>query len=66
MKFEIDEKQIEQFKKWDKKHRKKCSTEAGAIGGRLEYIFTPIGLGMIIEVRCLCGEKIDLTDNHDW
>lgn len=39
----------------------------GAIGGGLEYIFIPTGLGTITKVReCITKEEIDLTDYDNW
>ncbi len=66
MKFELDEEQVRKFKEWDKKHREKCDSDAGAIGGRLSFVFTPTGMGPLIHVECLCGEEINLTDSEDW
>ena len=66
MKFELDEKQIEKFNQWNKAHRKKCDADAGAIGGRLTFTFTPTGMGTITEIKCICGESINLTDFESW
>lgn len=39
----------------------------GAIGGRIEYIITPTGLGLIIKVRdAVTKNELDLTDYSDW
>ena len=38
----------------------------GAIGGALEYCFTPTGIGITCIIKCACGEKLDLTDYEDW
>ncbi len=39
--------------------------KGGAIGGSLTYCFTPTTLGVVAEVKCACGKKIDLTD-YSW
>ena len=31
-------------------------------GGGYDYCFTPTGLGMLAEVRCACGAKINVDD----
>ena len=65
--FKLSEEDIEKWKTWNTEHKKVCkSLYAGAIGGRLTYCFTPTGLGTIIEVKCLCGETLDLTDVDAW
>ena len=66
MKFELNEEQIKKANQWNKKHRKKCTIDAGAIDGRLKYIFIPTGLGTLIEIECLCGKSIYLTDSANW
>jgi hypothetical protein len=69
--FTIVASEYAKFIEWDTKHRKFCtalenSNDVTAIGGRLTYSFTPTGLGEIITVSCICGEKIDLTDVGNW
>lgn len=34
----------------------------GCAGGGYDYCFTPTGLGMLAEIRCACGAKIDVDD----
>jgi len=73
--FTIDDKQATQIKKWKKEH--KCSLRTsdrgieeeiyvGAIGGAITYCFTPTGIGIIVEAKCACGEKLNVTDFEDW
>ncbi len=64
-KFELTSEEVERIRKWDKNHFCTLTTE-GAIGGRLTYSFTPTGLGVVTEVECACGAKIDLTDYDSW
>lgn len=68
MEFTLNEKETKKYNKWYKKHKKVCSKKgpAGAIGGKLTFSFTPTGLGPIIEVKCACGEKKDVTDWKNW
>lgn len=62
--FELDESQEEILQEWLSEHD--CDADAGSIGGRLSYVFTPTGLGDLVEVRCLCGGKISLTNSDNW
>lgn len=62
MKFGLTTDQQKQLKDW----HNDCEADAGAIGGRVSYTFTPTGLGMCIKAQCMCGEEIDLTDVADW
>jgi len=66
-KFIVDGKQVEKLEKWLKRHDKTCPCKKNptAIGGRLTYRFTPTGVGVAVQVHCLCGKKVDLTPD-DW
>lgn len=64
MKFELTEGQLEKLKEWDKTHA--CGAMSGAIGGRVGFKFIPTGLGMIVDVECICGEKLSLTESENW
>ncbi len=70
IKFEITDEEEKVFEKWNKKHKKKCtylkSSHQSAEGARLIYSFTPTGLGMIIIVKCICGEECHLTNSDNW
>ena len=68
MEFTLDEKETKKYNKWCKKHKKVCPIKGPgtAIGGRLTFSFTPTGLGPIIEVKCACGKKKNLTDWKNW
>jgi len=44
----------------------KTSRYSGAIGGAYTYEFTNTSLGQVIQVRCSCGEKIDVSDYDNW
>ncbi|GMQ95321.1 MAG: hypothetical protein BMS9Abin13_434 [Patescibacteria group bacterium] len=68
--FSFGEKEKNKLSDWLKEHNKTCSFadigNQGAIGGRISYIFTPTGIGCVVEVKCACGEKVDITDYGDW
>lgn len=73
--FTISPGERKQIAEWLAEHNKTCkyhddgtqaSNPCGAIGGRLTYSFTPTGLGLITEVACACGDKIDVTEFEDW
>ncbi len=55
----------EQQKKYDDWHND-CDFDAGCIGGRITFEFTPTGLGTCLKIKCLCGEEIDLTESDNW
>ena len=60
--YRLDDEQLKDLEEWSKH----CDTYAGAIGGRITIEFTETGLGTCATARCICGEKIDLTDVSDW
>ena len=42
-------------------------TNKGAIGGHIEYIFTPTSVGDACSIRCvICGEEENITDYSHW
>ena len=65
--FGLNDQQIKQLDKWDKKH-KKCKQEGvGAIGGRLSYTFIPLSIGTIVTVKCaVCEKEINLNSADEW
>lgn len=63
--FILTEKQLESFHNFRKNHNH--NNNDSTIGGKFSFIFTPTGLGNIIEIQCnICKEKIDLTDYDKW
>lgn len=65
--FNFTEEQWRTIRHWQRAH--KCrfrmpdgSQYFGCAGGGYDYCFTPTGLGMLAEVRCVCGAKIDMDD----
>ena len=68
MNFELSKEENTKYKKWLTKHDKKCpyKNNEGSIGGRLTYCFTPTSLGVITEIKCGCGVKINVTNYEEW
>ena len=65
--FCLTEDQENRVKEWMKDHRNECTLDdAGAIGGRYTYEFTPTGLGMCEVVKCVCGSELNVTDYDGW
>lgn len=61
---ELNDQQEKQLSEW---MGKLPEAYTGAIGGRIEYIITPTGLGLIIKVRdAVTKSQLDLTDHSDW
>jgi hypothetical protein len=48
------------------KHRCKRKVNAGPIGGRMTYEFTPTGVGVIVLAKCMCGWEKNLTDYESF
>lgn len=46
--------------KWIKEHV--CTAPPATIGGRISFIFIPTGLGIISEVKCICGKTLVLEE----
>ena len=67
--FELNEQEVKNWKKFDKKHRKECNkNKTDSIGTScIETIFIATGIGDIIRVRCSkCGAEKDITDYGSW
>ncbi len=60
--FKLTDEQEQEYDNW----HNHCDFDAGAIGGRISFVFTPTGLGECVVVKCLCGEEINLTDSNNW
>ena len=60
--FELNKNEKQKLAKWIEKHKKKCNT----FNRYLTYSFTPTGIGTIVEVKCSCGKKVDVTDESNW
>lgn len=66
--FKINDEQSEKLEDWIINHKESCTyfKNPGAIGGLLDYIFTPNSIGESLVVKCICEEEIDLTDMGNW
>jgi len=60
--FELTEEQEKALTEWKATQEFSSAT----IGGAYTYKFTPTGLGTIVVVKCVNGNKIDLTDYDNW
>lgn len=60
---EIEEQKLET---WLSKHNKKCKLKKKNKMRLFTYLFTPTGIGTIIEVKCSCGKSVDITDESKW
>lgn len=58
MEFTLTPEQVSKFREWAKGK----VIPPTAIGGAYTICFTPTGLGDIVEVRCVDGTKLNLTD----
>lgn len=68
--FTLEENHLKKLEAWNKTHDPTCRysdpKNLGAIGGRFVFSFSPSSIGTFISVRCMCGEKIDLTEDENW
>lgn len=68
-KFELTENQYKKIEEWNNTHectlRPKYGMEkyCGPIGGALSLTFIPTSIGMFVKVRCVCGQKIDVSED---
>ena len=56
--FRLSPSQVKEFKDWSKKK----ILPSTAIGGAYTICFTPTSLGDFVEVRCVDGTVLNLTD----
>ena len=64
--FKLNEKEEALAKEFQEKHRHP-DVNKGAIGGHLEYIFTPTSVGDACTMRCqICGVEENITDYNHW
>lgn len=64
--FELQEDELKKAHKWERIHKCKYRGEFGAIGGGIQYIFMPTGLGTLVEIKCDCGKKKSLRGSENW
>lgn len=65
-KFELTEKEVNAAKLFEEEHSHK-GINKGAIGGHIDYIFTPNSIFRGLSIRCnLCREEKNITDYSVW
>jgi cupin superfamily acireductone dioxygenase involved in methionine salvage len=66
MEFKLSEKENELAKKFLQEHRHP-EVYKGAIGGHINFIFTPTSIGNAISIRCtICDTEENITDYNNW
>jgi len=64
--FKLNEKESELAEKFENEHRHP-EVYKGAIGGHINFIFTPTSIGDACSIRCdICGEEENITDYDCW
>lgn len=66
--FEPDDGEKLVISKWQQEHNQSCiyRNNSGAIGGATTFSFTPTSVGMVIKIKCACGQEYDATDYKSW
>lgn len=66
IKFKLNEKENELAEKFLQEHRHP-EVYKGAIGGHIDFIFTPTSIGDACTIHChICNEKENITDYDSW
>lgn len=66
MEFKLSEKENELAEKFLQEHRHP-EVYKGAIGGHVDFIFTPTSIGNAISIRCtICDTEENITDYNNW
>lgn len=64
MRFELTDEQKRKVWEWA---NSLPEADTGAAGGRLTYMFTPTGLGVVLVVQDeITKQTINLTDYNEW
>ena len=67
MKFELNEKEKELAKKFERQHLDCAKEHPSTIGGAISYCFTRTGIGVSIIMKCnICNKIKDITDYDNW
>lgn len=62
VRFQLDREETGHCLEWCADHREECPVETVSdIGGRFCWAFTPTTAGMLVQVRCVCGAKLDVA-----
>lgn len=66
MVFKLNDKEEVAAREFMQQHRH-SEVNKGAIGGHMEFIFTPTSIGDACSIRCdICGEEKNITDYNCW
>ena len=66
MEFKLNKKESEKAQLFLEKHRHP-DVNKGAIGGHIDYIFTPTSIADACSIRCtICDEEENITDYESW
>ena len=66
MKFELNEVETKRAKTFQEQHRHP-EVYKGAIGGHINFIFTPTSISDACTIHCsICDEKENITDYDCW
>ena len=66
MVFKLNDKEEAAAEEFMQQHRHP-EINKGAIGGHMEFIFTPTSIGDACSIRCdICGEEKNITDYDCW
>ena len=64
--FKLNEKEEAASKEFQKKHRHP-NVNKGAIGGHINFIFTPTSIADACTIKCtICGAEENITDYNSW
>ena len=64
--FKLSEKEEAAAREFMEKHRHP-KVYKGAIGGHIEYLFTPTSIGDACTIKCtICGTEENITDYNSW
>ena len=64
--FKLNEVETERAEAFQEKHRHP-EIYKGAIGGHINFIFTPTGVGDACTIKCtICGAEENITDYSCW
>lgn len=66
MRFKLNKIELERAKEFERKH-KHSEVYKGAIGGHINYIFTPTSIGDACVIHCnICDVEENITDYDSW
>ena len=66
MAFKLNDKEEAAAREFEQQHRHP-KVNKGAIGGHIDYIFTPTSIGDACIIRCdICAEEKNITDYDCW